>query len=204
MGQGRPPGGFDGRPWRWERMGAEERLRASMELCESPIEARLLPFLSARWPPIVRLEDLGARATGVIVQLWIGRFRVDFAVARRPSTPGIIRAGPGPLGMPGGSGRGQVRLVVVECDGRKFHDKARDAARDRELGADERVIKIVRLPGTLIQVDPREAAGLVFDAAEAAFAAIETPGITQPAPGLDPGGRPVAMPGGEDRPWTSG
>jgi very-short-patch-repair endonuclease len=129
---------------------------------ESPIEARLLPFLSARWPLGRSLDGL-AETTALIVQLEIGRFRVDFAVARRI--------------------QGTVRLVAVECDGRAYHDKARDKARDRELGADERVIKIVRLPGTLIQVDPREAAGLVFDAAEAAFAAIEK---------------------WEDRPWTSG
>jgi hypothetical protein len=124
---------------------------------ESPIEARLFPFLAETFPLVLnRPEAVKGGETGLIVQCVIGRFRADFAVVRRID--------------------GVVRLVVVECDGRKFHDPGRDALRDAELGGDERVIKIVRLPGTLIQADPREAAFLVVEAAIRAFGAIERRG----------------------------
>jgi very-short-patch-repair endonuclease len=121
---------------------------------ESPIEARLLPFLAEMFPlALARPEAVKDGETGLVVQCPIGRFRADFAVVRRI--------------------RGTVRLVAVECDGRAYHDKARDALRDAELGGDERVVKIVRLPGTLIQVDPREAAFLVVEAAIRAFGVVE-------------------------------
>jgi len=115
---------------------------------ESPLERVLLPRLVAqeygcfRYNPAVFTEDgpddLVPFTVAVFVQLSIGKYRVDFALA-------ASRGGP-------------VRIVIVECDGDEFHDADRDAKRDRSLLGDYRVLGIVRLRGSFIVAAPEKAA----------------------------------------------
>jgi very-short-patch-repair endonuclease len=78
----------------------------------------------------------------VIPQLPIGKYRADFALA-------------GSLGGP-------IRFVMVECDGKEFHEGAenakRDKTRDAAIRANPRVLDVVRIDGGLIACDAQQAA----------------------------------------------
>lgn len=122
-------------------------------LCESPIEKVLLPGLICQryqffnFNPCVLLPgetDKFKRGTmAVIPQLPIGRYRVDFALA-------------------GSIGDGPIKFVVVECDGKEFHDGIanvrRDVNRDVSILQNRRVLDVFRLDGREILRDPKGAA----------------------------------------------
>lgn len=128
---------------------AGEAFARGIGLCESPIESVLFPWLLCQvYPcfeqaPMVLLPGEAARlrayTVAVCPQYPIGRRRADFVLAAR-------RAGP-------------IRLVVVECDGRAFHqDVHADVDRDAELLCDPRVLDVHPLTGSEIWRDPRAAA----------------------------------------------
>jgi very-short-patch-repair endonuclease len=75
----------------------------------------------------------------VIPQLQIGRYRADFALA--------------------GSRGGLIRFVVIECDGKAFHDGVenvtRDVNRDVAILANKRVLDVVRFDGKDILRTPQ-------------------------------------------------
>lgn len=120
--------------------------------CESPIEKALLPWLICQpyqffeFHPAVLLPgetELYVPGTlAVIPQLPIGRYRVDFALA-------------GSLGGP-------IRFVVIECDGKEFHDGVenvkRDLDRDVAILGNKRVLDVLRLDGRDILRDPQGSA----------------------------------------------
>ena len=125
--------------------------------CESHIEKALLPWLVIEQYPHFEyrprvlfpgqgglLEDM---CVAVVPQLQLGPYRVDFAVASRRG--------------------GNVKFVVVECDGADFHEgddqKARDAARDADLLARRDVLEVVRFTGTAIYRAPGSCAAHVAD-----------------------------------------
>lgn len=144
----------------------KESVRAAIEKgltkCESPIEKAILPWLVAQryqffdYRPAVLFpgenDQYVPGTLAVIPQLPIGRYRADFALA------GNLRGGP-------------IRFVVIECDGREFHDGVanvvRDVNRDVAILANNRVLDVVRIDGSQIMHSPRRAAemaaeGLVF------------------------------------------
>lgn len=117
-------------PWR-----DDDPWAAVYRECESPIE-RLMCFgihgylgYEAQAGQFRNVRSLltGRRAAAFVFgQQWIERFRADFLVV------GVIRGEP-PV------------KIVVECDGRKFHNPAQDAERDgfmRDCG-----LEVVRFTG---------------------------------------------------------
>lgn len=133
---------------------AETRPMEVFNLCESPIEHRLLlgiwSFLC--WPdkgelvtPTAFLSRLREAPTGkpvVAPQVVIGDYRIDIMIAMR-------------------SYDGEFYRLAVECDGHDFHEKtkrqaARDKARDRALV--ERNIAVLRFTGSEIHQAPSECA----------------------------------------------
>jgi very-short-patch-repair endonuclease len=128
--------------------------------CESPIEKSLLPWLVCQryqffdFDRAVLFPGEHSRykphTLAVIPQLPIGRYRVDFALAA--------------------SRGGLIRFVVVECDGKEFHDPARDAQRDAEIRKNKRVLDIVRIDGSLIFQDAEVAGCVVAKAVLEAWA----------------------------------
>lgn len=117
--------------------------------CESAIEKVLLPWLVCQryeffshHPAVLFAGETHAyepMTLAVIPQLPIGRFRADFALA--------------------GSRGGLVRFVVVECDGKEFHDGVenvkRDLNRDVSILANNRVLDVVRFDGKSILQNPQ-------------------------------------------------
>jgi hypothetical protein len=174
MGQGSSWGGSDDRPWRWDRMSAEERLKASMEMCESPIEQLLLKALMTYWPTVAPRRDFKKALvnsdndieTAIFPQYQFGPHRVDFAIMHRWDL-----------------GREPV-FVVVECDGRAFHDRGKDQARDAYLKENFAIHEIVRLSGALITVDVKEAAGMAHDAFLRMTKTLSQPPLAAPPPRL--------------------
>jgi very-short-patch-repair endonuclease len=121
----------------------------AIEVCESPIEKLLLPWILCQeysfFPhvPVVLLPGesgkLQPHSVALVPQLPIGKHRVDFALAS--SRGGIIR------------------FVVIECDGEEFHeDVVRDIDRDAALLRHRQVLDIIPLSGKKIWRDPRSAA----------------------------------------------
>lgn len=126
--------------------------KRGLPLCESAIEKMILPWLIAqeyplfRYNPSVLLPGEQAlyvpRTVAVIPQLKIGRYRADFALAA--------------------SRGGLIRFVIVECDGKEFHDGVanvvRDVDRDVSILSNDRVLDIIRIGGKKIFKDPKAAA----------------------------------------------
>lgn len=131
--------------------------------CESPIEKVLLPWLICQhYPPfdfspaVLFPGETALYVPGtiaVIPQLPIGRYRVDFALA-------------GSLG-------GLVQFVVIECDGKEFHDGVanvkRDLDRDVAILNNKRVLDVFRLDGRDILRDPEGSARRAARAVEQAW-----------------------------------
>lgn len=160
--QGFPGGpGYEERTERFKDQ-ADKAWERGLPLCESPIEKLLLPWLICQpyqffnFNPAVLLSGESKfyvpGTLAVIPQLPIGRYRVDFALAAS-------------LGGP-------IRFVVVECDGKEFHDGVenvkRDLDRDAAILNNPRVLDVVRFDGRDILRDPQGcgqcAAKAVFEA----------------------------------------
>ena len=132
-------------------------------LCESPIEKALAPWLICQWyewfdysPTVLRHDEKALyvpKTLAVIPQLPIGRYRADFALA--------------------GSRGGLVRFVIVECDGKEFHngvaDVKRDIDRDVAILSNKRVLDVVRLDGRDIMSNPGRCARRAADAVKEAW-----------------------------------
>jgi len=143
---------------------AADAIAKGLTKCESPIEQALLPWLVTqdyqffRYSPTVLFAGEHClyvpRTLAIVPQLPIGRYRVDFALAAS-------------LG-------GAIRFVIVECDGKEFHDGVdntfRDAERDATIMKNERVLAIVRIPGVEIMRDAQAAAKIAARAVLDAWA----------------------------------
>jgi len=121
----------------------------AIKACESPIEKLLLPWILCQEysffqhiPDVLLpgdLQYLSQYSVALVPQLPIGKYRVDFALASRRG--------------------GIVRFVVIECDGKQYHeDVYRDIDRDSLLLSNKQVLDIVPLSGKEIWKDPRAAA----------------------------------------------
>ncbi len=118
--------------------------------CESPIEKLIVPSLvfqpygsNGPWAPADLHRD-GVRSVAAVpiaAQVSVMDSRFDFLVAVRFPNDGL--------------------LLAVECDGRAFHDEARDFYRDRNWASVG--IPTVRLSGSDITADPRMAASRVAE-----------------------------------------
>jgi very-short-patch-repair endonuclease len=128
---------------------AQTCFNLALEICESPIEKLLLPWLICQeysffeHTPLVlvrgELHKLSDRSVALIPQLPIGRYRVDFALAARRG--------------------GQTRFVIIECDGEEFHqDVHKDINRDAKLLSYRQVLDVVSVSGKDICKDARAAA----------------------------------------------
>ncbi len=103
-----------------------------MKESESPIEATMLEALEAiAWPAGVEIKQ----------QVSIGHYRVDFLIGRRKA-----------------DGKGDC-LVVVECDGQRYHDPDEDAKRDRFIQIQGAAI--LRFTGSEINRHPARCASEV-------------------------------------------
>lgn len=106
---------------------AEKTCHHLVDLCESPIESMMLPWLIVEdYGPLLHTfpargfhhkKDDAPPAGDLIVspQFAIVRYRADFAITAR-------------LGQ-------QTKTVLVECDGQEFHAAAPDRRRDACLRA---------------------------------------------------------------------
>lgn len=116
------------------RIGRTRRLTdvVKMKESESPIEASMLEALQAIvWPAGVEIKQ----------QVGIGHYRVDFMLGRRKP-----------------DGRADC-LVVVECDGSRYHDAIEDAKRDRFIQTHGAAI--LRFTGSEINAHPDRCASEV-------------------------------------------
>lgn len=136
-----------------ERAAAE--VNKGIDLCDSPIEKRLLPWLVCEdYGPHVqtcpvpvcntKLEELPPKGDLFIVpQMAFVRFRLDFALVRR---------------MAGN----RLGIVAVECDGADYHNAVRDTLRNGWLASFQ--IRTIRASGATINERPREVAARVAEA----------------------------------------
>jgi hypothetical protein len=120
----------------------------AVKWCETPIEARLLPWLIfADYGPLVltipagvhspKVEPLMCEGDCVIVpQFAFARFRLDFAVVTRINNT--------------------LRMVCVECDGDGYHNAQDDNARDDYLA--QWCIPTIRASGKDIYRSPQAVA----------------------------------------------
>jgi hypothetical protein len=137
--------------------GVRARIKSSFEkgfmLCESPLEIAILPWLIAQsyrpfcYPLLVinadQAKDIPATSVGLVPQFSAGVYRADFGLVSKLMD------------------EGKPKFVLVECDGRAFHEKTRDARRDAVIRKDEDVLDIVRLKGSEIFQSPEGAARVV-------------------------------------------
>ena len=111
----------------------------AMELCESPIERQLVPWLVfGAWgflepvPPLpvfdCRKDIVSRHGLFIAPQLVFGRYRIDIAIIRRNASGSTI--------------------IAVECDGADFHNNATDILRDGYLASFG--IRTLRFPGSEI------------------------------------------------------
>ena len=142
----------DSLPWPGFDVQFAEAYLKGISKCESPIEKMILPWLlQAQYqffiynPCVLFAGETREYVHGtlaVVPQLPIGRYRVDFALA-------------GSLGGP-------IKFVILECDGKEFHDgfenKKRDERRDNEIRKNKRVLDIVRVSSDWIMADAQQAA----------------------------------------------
>lgn len=122
-----------------------------VDLCESPIEAMLLPWLLVEdyGPRLItfpargfnhRIEDAPPPGDVIVApQLALVRYRVDFAVMAR-------------LGR-------KTKIVLVECDGENFHGAMRDRRRDTCLSG--LGFETIRASGADIYARPRNVSARV-------------------------------------------
>ena len=125
-----------------------------INICESPIEKHLFPWLLAQrhwlfdYPTILLRHDrlklpchaIGY-AIGLLPQCRIGQFRVDFAFVWYY--------------------RGDVFKVAIECDGGEYHkDKTKDFERSTNLLKIANVLDIIRFTGSEIYRNPERCAYL--------------------------------------------
>ena len=114
-------------------------------VAESPIELDLLPWIiTADWSPAnttpvpvaLPTESLPPFETDILLvpQFVVGSFRLDFAICVRRN--------------------GELLIVAIECDGRDFHDAAKDRRRDWLLKAAG--IETVRGSGKEIRENPQQ------------------------------------------------
>ncbi len=116
----------------------------AIDICESPIEKHLLPWLLMQhhwlfdYPPILLRSDrlkIPKNSIGVVPQLRIGQFRVDFALVWKHM--------------------GRLMKGVIECDGAEYHsDEAKDIARSGNLLKIADVLVIRRFTGSEIYSRP--------------------------------------------------
>jgi hypothetical protein len=130
-------------------------VNAGLQLCESPIEKRLLPWLVCEdygphvmtFPiPICDTKADALPPSGdlfIVPQMAFVRFRIDFALVRRLSG-------------------GRIGIVAVECDGKDYHDAVRDTLRNGWLASFQ--IKTIRANGSTIANRPREVSARVAEA----------------------------------------
>lgn len=134
---------------------ARAEVAKGLDLCESPIEKRLLPWLVCEdYGPHVltcpvpvcntKLDELPPKGDLFIVpQFAFVKFRMDFALVRR---------------MAGG----RLGIVAVECDGSGHHNAVRDTLRNGWLASFQ--IKTIRAMGSTINERPREVSARVAEA----------------------------------------
>lgn len=121
-----------------------------VKLCESPIEKLIVPSLvfqpygsNGPWIPADMLRE-GVQSFApvkIAAQMVIDDARFDFMI-----------------GLNLGS---ETLMFAVECDGREFHDEARDFQRDRKWS--RAGVSTVRLKGSDIHAAPRMAASRVAE-----------------------------------------
>ena len=147
----------------------QSALEKASPLCESPIEHIILPWLIGQkypafeWNPAVLLPGEGAQlvpfTVAVIPQLPIGRYRADFALASSRRD-------------------GKIRFIIVECDGKEFHDGVqnviKDVDRDVRLLANERVLDVVRFEGREIMRSAQKCAQRAAEAVRWAWSTKNT------------------------------
>lgn len=141
----------------WSAIRAHYRSVESLILAERKDEWALDPY---EWNDVIRLtpiEDwlwIHIRASNAIFypQYPVGRFFVDFA--------------------------NPVAKVAIECDGAEFHkDKAKDAARDRELSA--MGWKVYRVPGHICVRDNDHETGRIREAARVVYQIVLDHGLSR-------------------------
>lgn len=108
--------------------GARERLKLELAKTEGVLEAKFL-LAFADWSQ----GDIVPRAQ-VPIATPVGRKRADFVV---------------PMGAKFRSGRRNLALVI-EVDGREWHDAESDAKRDAALVANEQVLMVVHVPAAMV------------------------------------------------------
>ena len=133
-----------------------EFMSKGADLCESPIEKELLPWLIfENYDPLltfpavlhdVRTDREAPKGDIMIVpQFLFAKFRLDFALIAR--------------------WKGQTKIIAVECDGWDFHETERDRVRDAYLHS--LGIETVRASGREIFKNPghvsSRAAALITD-----------------------------------------
>lgn len=149
-----------------------------MLACESPIEHRMAGGMAALAVTgeanirfvmgVARADELtNIRDAARYPDLWlhvfpqeiVGRYRADFLVVA--------------------SLDGRCKTLIVECDGKEFHqDKAKDAERDEYM--EKLGYRVMRFPGSDIWSDARKCARRVVDCADLVLRAIEPkPGPSQ-------------------------
>lgn len=140
-----------------------EQYQKGKDKCESPIETIMLPWLLTqaypwfKYNPTLLLpgetNKYERMTLAVIPQLPIGKYRADFALA--------------------GSRGGLIRFLIVECDGKEFHDGVnnviKDVERDVRLLKNKRVLDIVRLDGSAILRNPSACARSVASSLASAW-----------------------------------
>ncbi len=124
-----------------------------MQLCESPIEKRLLAAMMnsfmlldcqafATVRPQFDVSGYTGRETLIIPQFNVNRFRLDFAVFWYREEVGLLR-------------------LAVECDGHDYHERTKEQAR-RDKSRDRHLMAlgwmVVRFTGSEIHANAQECA----------------------------------------------
>lgn len=122
-----------------------EAISRGAELCESPIEKRLLPWLVFEdYGPLLTFPailhdakteiDVPKGDIMIVPQFGFAKYRIDFGLVAR--------------------WKGQTKIVAVECDGEGYHGAKRDRIRDAYLNAWG--VPTVRASGREVYNQPRD------------------------------------------------
>jgi hypothetical protein len=160
-------------------LSIKERMDLCRAHCESPIEVQMLDALvyvgkktchdiTIKCDNEVLLKD-GAHypdRLSILIQHEIGRFRVDFLVAKTVEVPDFDNQIPYLDGMMGPGTKIETHEILVECDGHDFHERTKEQARkdkkrDREL--QKLGYKVFHFTGSEIFKNSVDCAFEVFD-----------------------------------------
>ncbi len=130
---------------------AEKTAQHIVDLCESPIERLILPWLLVEdYGPLIHTfpakgfnhqKDVGAPVGDIVIapQFAFIRYRADFAI--------LVKA------------NGKSGIFVLECDGNPYHGAATDNPRDACFASCG--VRVIRACGSEINSRPRNVSALV-------------------------------------------